>query len=459
MVDSLPAVVIDNGTHTTRAGFSLEDIPSLVFNTNYALDPEGKPIVGDSELALHPELDVMTLMDNGLVYNFDHIASNWQYVYDHLDAGAPAAAAEHPLMVTEEVWNTAKNKAASAQIAFETFGVPLFSLVKTPLAQLYHMGRLSGLVVDVGAGTASVTPILDGIIQLKSCFHSRYAGDFALLHALRLLEAKLGYGPEQLDYARLMPRKYTAASDSFRRYYVAHNLLHNFKQTMVHVSEPPPGMPANAYYLQQHHQHPTHYQVADGTHVPYLAHDIVPLGEPLFAPHAYKLPGVPVPEPAYDKASTHGISNLVLFTVKNLETAFMLSITNENQSSTANARFNEILRQLFSNTLITGGGALMPGLADRICGDLGRTAPQVLPNYHVTASYKLFISPLRNHATGDINDTFDKKFGSWLGAANLAGMLKENIEDGSANIALDNWFVSKADYEELGEDLIMEKFK
>lgn len=462
MVNSLPAVVIDNGTHTTRAGFALEDIPSLVFNTNYALDSAGKAIVGDDAIAQHPELEVMTLMDNGLIYNFDHIADNWQYVYDNLDAGNGANSKEYPLMMTEAVWNTAKNKANTAQIAFETFEVPLFSLVKAPLAQLYHMGRSSGLVVDIGASHASVTPILDGIIQLKSYFHSKYAGDFQSLHCLRSLEAKLGYSPTQLDYTRLLPKKYAQSqvSDSFKLYYVAHNLLYNLKQTMVHVNEPPPGMATNnAYYHQNHYPHPTHYQLPDGTHVPYSNHDIIPLGEPLFAPHAYKLPGVPVPDPAFDKASTHGISNLILFTVKSLETAFMSSITNENQSSTANARFNDILRQLFTNTLITGGGSLVPGLAERICGDLSRNAPQMLPNYLYTGSYKLYISPIRNHAQNDLNDTFDKKFGSWLGAANLAGMLKENIEDDSGNIALDNWFVSKADYEELGEDLIVEKFK
>ncbi|KAF7999925.1 hypothetical protein HF325_005774 [Metschnikowia pulcherrima] len=79
----------------------------------------------------------------------------------------------------------------------------------------------------------------------------------------------------------------------------------------------------------------------------------------------------------------------------------------------------------------------------------------------ITGSYKLYISPLRNHSTGSIHDVFDKKFGAWLGAANLASMLRENSEDdnGSVAIALDNWFVSKADYEEMGEDMIVEKFK
>lgn len=463
MVNSLPAVVIDNGSDTTRAGFALEDLPSVVFNSNYQIDENGKTIVGDTEISKNPQLEVMTLLENGLIYNFDNIVHNWEYVYANLDGGNGVDPKEHPLMMTEETWNTLKNKAATAQLAFESLQVPLFSLVKTPLAQLYHMGLSSGLVVDVGSSTASVTPILDGIIQQKSCFHTKYAGDFANLHSLRSLEAKLGYQPAQLDYTRLLPPRYALAStsDSFRLYYVTHNLLYNFKQTMLSVSEPPPGIVQTHQYYQQYHSHPPYFQLPNGSQVSYTNQELVPLTEPLFLPHVYKLPGVPVPEPAFDKANTHGISNLVLFTIKSLESAFISNLSNDNQSSNANARFNEILRQLFTNTLITGGGSLFSGFSDRLCGDLQRTAPLVLPNYVITGSYKLYISPLKNHSAGDINDTFDKKFGSWLGASNLASMLNDTVEEdgASVNIALDNWFISKADYEELGEDLIIEKFK
>ncbi|GEQ69561.1 hypothetical protein JCM33374_g3233 [Metschnikowia sp. JCM 33374] len=465
MVSSLPPIVIDNGSNTTRAGFASEDLPSLVFSTNYVVDAQGNSVSGDDAIEQHPEAEVMTIMDDGVIYNMEHARHNWDYVFRSLDGGNGVDASEHALMVTEPVWNSNKTRVQMAQIAFEEFQVPLFSLVKTPLAQLYHMGRSSGLVIDVGGAVASVTPILDGIIQSKSSFHSKYAGDFLNLHCLRSLEAKLGSPHTQLDYTRLMPSKFRSGrhvSESFKRYHVTQNLLANFKHTMVSTTESPPGMPpTNAYYPSAQHQHPATYQLPDGTHVPYSDNDLTTLTEPLFVPHAYPLPGLTLPEPAFNKAGSHGISNLVLFAIKNLESTFLASVANDSQGANASARFNEILRQLFTNTLITGGGSLIPGFGDRICGDLSRTAPQLLPGYIVTGSYKLYISPLRNHNTGSINDIFDKKFGAWLGAANLASMLKENSEEDSSSvgIALDNWFVSKADYEELGEDLIVEKFK
>lgn len=461
MVSSFPPIVIDNGLSTTRAGFALEELPSLVFNTNYVENSR----FGDEEICQHPDAEVMTLMDDGIIYSPEHAQQNWAHVFRQLDSGNGIDLREHALMATEPVWNTSKTRAQLAQLAFEEFQVPLFSLVKTPLAQLYHMGRSSGLVVDVGSAVASVTPILDGIIQLKSSFHSKYAGDFLNLHCLNSIGAKLGSAPgTQLDYTRLLPSRYHSGvvSESFKQYHVTHHLLANFKQTMVSTTETPPGMPpSNAYYPLAHHQHPATYQLPDGTHIPYTDHELTALTEPLFVPHAYQLPGLTLPEPAFNKAGSHGISNLVLFAIKNLESAFLSLAANDSLGANAGARFNEILRQLFTNTLITGGTSLIPGFADRICGDLSRTAPQLLPGYMVTGSYKLYISPLRNHNTGTLNDIFDKKFGAWLGAANLASMLKESTEDdgGSVSIALDNWFVSKADYEELGEDLIAERFK
>ncbi|OBA22413.1 actin-domain-containing protein [Metschnikowia bicuspidata var. bicuspidata NRRL YB-4993] len=464
MVNALPPIVIDNGLSTTRAGFALEELPSLVFNTNYVVGSDGTPAFGDEAIVENAGADVMTIMDDGVVYNTDNARHNWDHVFRNLDGSNGANASEHALMATENVWTANKTRAQMAQIAFEDFQVPLFSLVKTPLAQLYQMGRSSGLVIDVGSAVASVTPILDGIIQQKSSFHSKYAGDFLSLHCLRSLEAKLSAPGTQLDYTKLMPSQFqtSALSESFKQYHVTQHLLGHFKHTMLSTAEAPPGMPAsNSYYPLAPHQRPALFQLPDGTHVSYTDQELTNLTEPLFVPHAYPLAGLTLPEPAFNKAGSHGVSNLALFSIKNLEAAFLASMGSESQGANASARFNEILRQLFSSTLITGGTALVPGFADRVCGDLSRTAPQLLPGYIVTGSYKLYISPLRNHNTGSLNDIFDKKFGAWLGAANLASMLRENTETESSSmgIALDNWFVSKADYEEMGEDLIAEKFK
>lgn len=117
-----PAVVIDNGSYTTKAGFALDDLPSLVFNTNYILDKSiNKVIVGDDEMDKNSQSAVSTLLEDGIIYNFDNIAHNWRYVYDNIDNHNLIDATEFPLVMTEQSWNTMKAKVKTCQIVFEEF--------------------------------------------------------------------------------------------------------------------------------------------------------------------------------------------------------------------------------------------------------------------------------------------------------------------------------------------------
>lgn len=422
MVYSSPAIVIDNGSYTTKSGFALEDLPSLVFNSNYLFDssaPE-KVIIGDDEICSKPENEIMTLLDNGVIYNFDKIVDNWNYIFENIDNNNSVDPKEFPLMMTEEPWNTSKNRLKTTQIVFENFEVPLFSLVKTPLAQLYHMGQSTGLVIDIGASTTSVTPILDGIIQNKSAFHSKYAGDFLNLQILSFFESKVGFD-------MLVPKKFQTSSPSFKNYYVSHNVLQDYKISRSKDYILPSGVTVSG-------------------ELNYMAS--------LFQPNLNKLPNITIPEPVYDKPQTHGLVNLIFSSLKSLETSLVPMI---GQGGNTHVRFNEILKNLLSNVLITGGTSLSQGLCERVINDLRALNAQYFPNYGFNPYY---IQQINTYQPGDVNEVWDKQFSSWLGACNLAGMLNDNSEDSNGvNIALENWFITKSDYEELGEDLILEKFK
>lgn len=109
MTYTAPAVVIDNGSYTTKAGFSLEDLPSLVFNSNYMKhDKTQQVIIGDELMENNSEQQVMKLLDDGLIYDFDNIVYNWQYVFDNVDNNNPINSSEFPLVVTEQPWNIEK---------------------------------------------------------------------------------------------------------------------------------------------------------------------------------------------------------------------------------------------------------------------------------------------------------------------------------------------------------------
>lgn len=312
------------------------------------------------------------------------------------------------------------------------------------------MGRSTGLVVDIGSSVASVTPILDGIIQSKSSFHSKYAGDFANLHALRFLESNVS-----ID--NLIPMKFqsTRMSQSFKDYQISYNILQDFKSSMLNVCEIPAGQSTNAL-------NPKNYQLPNKSHIG-ISREQINLLENLFQPGFSPLLNLAIPEVNFNKPATNGLSSLVLLALKNLESSFIpnnepMNTTNVNSRYT---KFNEILRELLSNILITGGSSLTTGLSQRVINDIYKSAHQFFPNYIFTQPGRLVLGTLGNYQQNDINEVWDKKFGSWLGACNLASMLNDNDnqESNGINIALDNWFVTKSDYEELGEDLILEKFK
>ncbi|CAK9438645.1 uncharacterized protein LODBEIA_P28690 [Lodderomyces beijingensis] len=436
MAYGAPAVVIDNGSYTTKAGFASDDLPTMVFSSAYSHDEStGKVIVGDEEMSLYPQYNVSTLLENGLVYNFDNIVHNWQYIYDNIDNHNPIESKEYPLVMTEQSWNTARNKIKTTEIVFEQLEVPLFSLVKNPVSQLYRCGKSTGLVIDIGAGVTSVTPILDGIIQNKCSYHSKYAGDFLNLHVEHYLESKVG----SID--DLLPDSFRAqrASDSFKQYYMSTHILQEFKNLSINYQ-------VSNYQIYNH----KFIDVTDQRN--YL--------ENLFDPTLNKLEGVNLPEPSFDKPSSHGLTNLVFMSIKNLEASLLPKTDNSAGTTTASSQnrfawFMEIFKQLLSNVLITGGTSLANGLSDHIISDLKALTQKYFPNY----PFSYNVQQIRvNNSSSESADVWDRQFGSWLGACNLASMLNDNDEN-SSKIALDNWFVTKADYEELGEDIIIEKFK
>ncbi|KAI5966277.1 uncharacterized protein KGF55_000586 [Candida pseudojiufengensis] len=432
MAYTAPAVVIDNGSYTTKAGFASEDLPSLVFNSNYTQIPETKKIIiGDEEMEQNSQYPVQTLLEDGVIYNFDNIVHNWRYVYDNIDNYNSINSKDYPLVMTEQSWNPMKNKIKTCQLVFEELEVPIFSLVKNPISQLYRSGRSTGLVVDIGSSVTSVTPIIDGVIQGKSTFHTKFAGDFLNLHVINYLQTKI----QSID--ELLPNKFRSnlASDSFKAYYMSTNILQEYKNL------------TSNYQISNFEIYDHKYLNVSDQHNSYLNNLFNPLANPI--PN-FNLMTEP---PSLDKPSTQGLSSLFYLVLKNLE-ASLLPTTNEGPSQNRFAKFMEIFKNVISNVLITGGTSLAGDLSHMIINNLKYITQQEFPNY----SFHYNVQQIKS--SSDSSEIWDKQFSSWLGACNLACMLNDNEDNSSsAKIALDNWFITKADYEELGEDLIVEKFK
>ena len=145
--------------------------------------------------------------------------------------------------------------------------------------------------------------------------------------------------------------------------------------------------------------------------------------ENLFDPTLNKLPNIHIPEPSIDKPGSHGLTNLVFLALKNLESTLLPQNTNDNTSQNRYQKFIEIFKLLLSNVLITGGTSAANGLPDHIINDLRALTQKYFPNY----PFSYAVQQIRPSNTENA-EIWDRQFGAWFGACNLASMLNDNDE-------------------------------
>lgn len=352
-MSSITSVVIENGSHETRAGFSHDPLPQLGFSSVYSKNSEGTVSIEQ-----HPEgAEILTILSDGVVYNWDALEANWRYVYEELHADPK----EHPLIITEEIWNNKRNRQKLCELAFDKLQVPVFAIVKTPLAVTYGVGRSTSLVVDIGAATTSVTPVLEGAVLYKGAVHTKFAGDYLNLHIHQYLSQFISLESQ------------FQGSDSLKRLKAA-EVLEDFKSTILSVS----GYPI-VHAQTELNISPKNYELPNSHRIA-VGKEQVLLSEPLFLPLNYKPAGVELPH------DSMGLTELVLSSLKKLEVT------------------NDVYYQLLSNIVITGGSSLLPGLEHRLVSDLTR----FLPQYTIQS----FSNPV----------ILERANAVWLGASILANM-------------------------------------
>ncbi|ODV98459.1 hypothetical protein PACTADRAFT_48218 [Pachysolen tannophilus NRRL Y-2460] len=405
----IPSVVIDNGSMTTRAGVSTDENPSLVFPTHYSKNVNTDEIVIGRDINNYPENEVYTLLNDGIFYNWDHVLDNWKYVYSNLKI----ESRELPLVITENSWNTKKNRNKSCQLAFEELEVPVFSIVKAPLCTSYSVGRSTSLIIDIGSSVTSVTPIFNGNILAKGTVHSKFAGDFLNLHVLEFLKKKTNNNIDDF----LIPKAFNSdkkMSNSFKMYQI-NKTLADFKLSCLSFSKLPLDPIITPEQSNQIQMTPRHYLLPNEQEniqddIVELQYEQYQLPEVLLKPALYtnnNLQDIKVPR------DSMGLVELVLSSLQKLETA------------------GDIYQQLLNNIVITGGTSFIPDLEHRVINEFQRTLPSL--------SIQTYSNP----------NLLERNFSSWIGATILSSM-------GST---LDNIFINKEEYEELGEDLIAERFK
>ncbi|KAF3307402.1 NuA4 histone acetyltransferase subunit [Orbilia oligospora] len=194
--DEVSALVLDPGTGTTRCGFAGEDTPKTCVPTSYGIvpDPEEQKYFGKLKIGENPinsvveGMEIRNPMSEGIVENWEVATEIWRHCIEYR---LSSRLEEHPLLVTEPIWNPLKKREKTTEIVFEDFNAPAYFLVKSAVCESFANSKPSALVVDMGHAYTSVTPVIDGIPLRKGSDRTTLAGQH-LTNQLRHQFSEMG---------------------------------------------------------------------------------------------------------------------------------------------------------------------------------------------------------------------------------------------------------------------------
>lgn len=100
------------------------------------------------------------------------------------------APEERRILLTEAPFNPAQNREKMAEVLFEKFYVPHMQVCMNAMCALYSTGHTSGLVIDIGEGLCTITPIHEGFAITNAIQKIPFSGQDLTAYMAELLALK-----------------------------------------------------------------------------------------------------------------------------------------------------------------------------------------------------------------------------------------------------------------------------
>ena len=321
----IQALVIDNGSGMVKAGFAGDDGPRAVFpsivgrprHVSVMVGVDDKDAyVGEEAQSKRGILNLRYPIDRGIVIDWYDVEKIWHHTFYKELRVAPE---EHSVLLTEVPRNPKANRETITQIMFETFNVPAMYAAAQAALSLYASGRTAGIVMDSGDGVSQISPIYEG---------------YAVLHPTLQLDLA-GRDLTSLMVELLAERGYSFASPSERE------IVRDIKEKLSYMAL---DFDAEMETIQGTASIEKNFELPDGQVIT-VGKERFQCPEALFDPSMFGLEGQGIHRATYD--------------------SILKCDTN-------------IWKDLYGNTVLSGGSTMFPGIADRMNKELTALAPSTM---------------------------------------------------------------------------------